>query len=95
MQINAVVSLFLRKQCVQILYKWRRVCLAYLYIREIHLEHIWAWVPGVEKHELGFLQMIGRETLLDLKIAAFKDINDMEVDQGNECDDIIYSVLEY
>lgn len=56
--------------------------LAYLYIREKHLEHIRAWVPGVEKHELGFLQVVGRETLLDLKIAAFKDINDKEVDHG-------------
>lgn len=71
------------------------MCLAYLYIREIHLEHVRAWVPRVEKHELGFLQMVGRETFLDLKIAAFKDINDKEVDQGNDCDDVIYSVLEY
>lgn len=71
------------------------MCAAYLYIREIHLEHIRTWVPGVEKHELGFLQMVGRETLLDLKTAAFKDINDKKVDQGNECDDILYSVLEY
>lgn len=39
--------------------------------------------------------MVGRETFLDLKIAAFKDINDKEVDQGNDCDDVIYSVLEY
>ncbi len=48
---------------------------AYLDIRKEHLEHIRAWVAGVEKHELGLLQMIGRETLLDLKIAAVKDIN--------------------
>lgn len=48
----------------------------YLYIREVHLEHIRAWVAGVEKHELGLLQMIRRETLLDLNIAAIKDIND-------------------
>lgn len=47
----------------------------YLYIREEHLEHIRARVAGVEKHELGFLQMIGRETLLDLNLAAIKDIN--------------------
>lgn len=57
------------------------MCLAYLYIREKHLEHIRAWVSGVEKHELGFLQMVGRETLLNLKIAAVKDINDKEMDQ--------------
>lgn len=50
--------------------------LTYLYIREVHLEHIRAWVAGVEKHELGLLQMIRRETLLDLNIAAIKDIND-------------------
>jgi len=49
--------------------------LAYLDIREEHLEHIRAWVAAVEKHELGLLQMIGRETLLDLKIAPIKDIN--------------------
>lgn len=47
----------------------------YLDIREEHLEHIRARVAGVEKHELGFLQMIGREALLDLQIAAIKDIN--------------------
>lgn len=47
----------------------------YLDIREEHLEHIRARVAGVEKHELGFLQMIGRETLLDLKMSAVKDIN--------------------
>lgn len=59
------------------------MCLAYLYIREIHLEHIRAWVSGVEKHELGFLQMVGREALLNLKIAAVKDIDDKEMDQRN------------
>lgn len=47
----------------------------YLDIREEHLEHIRARVAGVEKHELGFLQVIGRETLLDLKMPAVKDIN--------------------
>lgn len=70
------------------------MCLAYLHIREKHLEHIRAWVPGVEKHELGFLQMIGRETLLNLKIAAVKDINDKEVDQGNSCVGIINSLWD-
>lgn len=50
--------------------------LTYLYIREEHLEHIRAWVAGVEKHELGLLQMIRRETLLDLNIAAIKDISE-------------------
>lgn len=39
--------------------------------------------------------MVGRETLLDLKIAAFKDINNKEVDQGNKRVDILYSGLEY
>lgn len=47
----------------------------HLDIREEHLEHVRAWVAGVEKHELGLLQMIGRETLLDLQTAAIKDIN--------------------
>lgn len=50
--------------------------LTYLYVREVHLEHIRAWVAGVEKHELGLLQMIRRETLLDLNIAAIKDISE-------------------
>lgn len=50
--------------------------MTYLHIGEVHLEHIRAWVAGVEKHELGLLQMIRRETLLDLNIAAIKDIND-------------------
>lgn len=53
--------------------------LTYLYIREVHLEHVGAWVPGVEKHELGFLQVVGREALLDLKMAAVKDFNRKEV----------------
>lgn len=44
----------------------------YLDIREEHLEHIRAWVAGVEEHELGLLQMIGRKTLLDLKAAGVK-----------------------
>lgn len=47
----------------------------YLDIREEYLEHIGAWVAAVEKHELGLLQMIGRETLLDLEMAAIKEIN--------------------
>lgn len=47
----------------------------HLDVREEHLEHVGAWVAGVEKHELGLLQMIGGETFLDLNIAAVKDVN--------------------
>lgn len=60
--------------------------MTYLYIREVHLEHIRAWVAGVEKHELGLLQMIRRETLLDLNIAAIKDIS--ECWEGNNLSQI-------
>lgn len=58
---------------------WRKEHVwTHLDVREEHLEHIRAWVAGVEKHEFGLLQMIGRETLLDLKAAAIKDINNRE-----------------
>lgn len=66
----------------------------YLDIREEHLEHIRARVAGVEKHELGLLQMIGGETLLDLQTAAVKDINkcsegkQLTVDEANVAGDI-------
>lgn len=32
--------------------------LSHLDIREEHLQHIRAWIAGVEKHELSLLQMI-------------------------------------
>lgn len=35
-------------------------------IREKHLQHVRAWVAGVEKHELGLLEMIRGEALLDI-----------------------------
>lgn len=50
----------------------------HLDIREEHLQHIGAWVAGVEEHELGFLQMIGGETLLDLKRPTVKDFIKLE-----------------
>lgn len=58
----------------------------YLDIREEHLEHVGARVAGVEKHELGLLQMIRGETLLDLKVAAIKDINNcLEGNRSSKC----------
>lgn len=45
----------------------------HLDIREKHLEHVRAWVAGIEKHELGLLQMIWGETFLDLKTAGIKE----------------------
>lgn len=71
----------------------------HLDIREEHLEHIRTRVAGVEKHELGLLQMIGGETLLDLQTAAIKDINDclegkqLMVDEANEATDIIRNTI--
>lgn len=71
----------------------------YLDIREEHLKHVRARVAGVEKHELGFLQVIGRETLLDLNMNAIKDINNclegkqLRVDQANVATDVITKYL--
>lgn len=50
--------------------------LTHLHVREEHLEHVGARVAGVEKHELGLLEMVGGEALLDLNMAAVKDTND-------------------
>lgn len=41
---------------------------SYLDVGEEHLEHVGGRVAGVEEHELGLLQVVGRQTLLDLSI---------------------------
>lgn len=46
--------------------------LTHLHVREVHLEHVGARVARVEKHELGLLEMVGGEALLDLNMAAVK-----------------------
>lgn len=47
-----------------------RVCVlkSYLDIREEHLEHVGGRVASVEEHELGLLQVVRRQPLLDLSI---------------------------
>lgn len=62
--------------------KRRRLFLTHLHVREEHLEHVGARVAGVEKHELGLLEMVGGEALLDLNMAAVKDTNNCWENEG-------------
>lgn len=39
---------------------------SYLDVGEIHFEHVGGRVAGVEEHQLGFLQVVGRQALLNL-----------------------------
>lgn len=48
------------------------VAYTYLDIREVGLESIGAGVAGVEEHELGFLQMTGRQSLLGVHMRPVK-----------------------
>lgn len=39
---------------------------SYLYVGEEDLEHVGGGVAGVEEHQLGLLQVVGRQALLNL-----------------------------
>lgn len=45
---------------------------SYLDVREEHLEHVGGRVAGVEEHELGLLQVVGGQALLNLKIGLLR-----------------------
>lgn len=45
---------------------------SYLDIGEEHFEHVGGWVASVKEHQLGLLQVVGRQTLLNLKISALR-----------------------
>lgn len=45
---------------------------AHLDIGEVRLEGVGAWVAGVEEHELGFLQMTGRQSFLSVRMRPVK-----------------------
>lgn len=45
---------------------------SYLDIGEEHFEHVGGRVAGVKEHQLGLLQVVGRQTLLNLKISALR-----------------------
>lgn len=40
--------------------------MSYLDVGEVHFEHVGGRVAGVEEHELGFLQVVGRQAFLNL-----------------------------
>lgn len=44
----------------------------HLDIGEVRLESVGAWVAGVEEHELGFLQMTGRQSFLGVRMRPVK-----------------------
>lgn len=44
----------------------------HLDIREVRLESVGAWVAGIEEHELGFLQMTGRQPFLGVRMRPVK-----------------------
>lgn len=45
---------------------------SYLDIGEEHFEHVGGWVAGVKEHQLGLLQVVGRQTLLNLMRRALR-----------------------
>lgn len=46
----------------------------HLDIREVGLECVGAGIAGIEEHELGFLQMTGRQALLGVYMNPVKEI---------------------
>ena len=45
----------------------------HLDIRKVSLERVGAGIAGVEEHELGFLQMAGRQSLLGVYMRPVKE----------------------
>lgn len=45
---------------------------AHLNVREEHLEHVGAGVPGVEEHELGLLQVVGGKPFLNVQMSGLR-----------------------
>lgn len=45
---------------------------SYLDVGEEHLEHVGGRVAGVEEHQLGLLQVVGGQALLNLKISVLR-----------------------
>lgn len=70
--LNDAVKLKTTKDLLLAEYVRTVVAYAYLDIREVRLESVGAGVAGVEEHELGFLQMTGRQSLLGVHMRPVK-----------------------
>lgn len=70
--LNDAVKLNMTGDRLLIAYFHTVVLHTYLDIREVGLESVGAGVAGVEEHELGFLQMAGRQSLLGVHMSPVK-----------------------